>query len=185
MSWALHPPPNPSSDWQWILNLYILWQLLNQWPYTVNSSSKLFKSTPRMKQTRKPLPDLCLWMLSLQEDQEALRSCYFYVTLKELPICSSIPARTLAKWNSTLSLQYKGMFFKPEKPCAPWVFSELFNNAGIASRYCSLLLAMMINALKTTTDKVAVCQRGKKWTANLVCTVGEDSNCSASIAVKI
>ena len=43
----------------------------------------------------------------------------------------------------------------------------------------------MINAEKTTTDKEAVCQRGNKWTTNLICTVGEDSNCSASIAVKI
>lgn len=43
---------------------------------------------------------------------------------------------------------------------------------------------MVINALKTN-NKVAVCQRGKRRTAHLVCTEEDGSSCSASIAAQI
>lgn len=75
-------------------------------------------------------------------------------------------------------------FSSQKKPISPWVFSELFNNVGLASRYCSLLFGYDDKCWENN-NKEAVCQRGNKRTTNLICTVGEDSNCSASIAVKI
>lgn len=43
---------------------------------------------------------------------------------------------------------------------------------------------MVIHVLKTN-NKVAACQRGKCWTASLICTVREGINCSAFIAAQI
>lgn len=94
--YLFHPPPNPGSDLQRIPNPYIFQQSLNQLLYMATSMSSLSW--------------LQGWNNPGIHSQTSVSNWSFlgkirkHFNLKELPICSSTPLRTIAKRNSALSL---------------------------------------------------------------------------------
>lgn len=129
--------PLSSKSWFWftrILNPYICQQSLNHLPWPPQAPTYLSQLQGWNNPGSHPQTYVFKHSFS-KRTREHLDLCLYYT--KRAAHLFQYPCKNLSKMKfSPFTLL---CFSSQKKPISPWVFLELFNNVGIASRYCSLL----------------------------------------------